>query len=255
MHNNYFSIIVPVFNGQLTIGRAIRSILNQSYSGWEMIIVDDGSNDNTANVVKSFMIKRQRKDIRMFRLPENCGRLTARNIGMRMARNEWIAWLDADDEYLSNYLEVLNDEINRNQGYDIFNFGMIVKDREVIDNKRYEKGWRIVEPLNLKEKDKGMESFDKGKIGTGSFIFKRELLKDVGYFPETKTYYGGDNSLPALWVKKDKRMEEICKQNEKGQWLPLGNPVGDDYSFFWRLTREHKSKMLPVLLYLQHIRI
>jgi len=254
MHN-YFSIITPVFNGQFTIGRTIRSVLNQTYSGWEMIIVDDGSQDGTRDIVKSYMAKRQRKDIRMFCLPENCGRLTARNLGMRMARNQWIIWLDADDEIMSNYLEVLNDEISRNLDYGIFNFGMLVKDREMIEEKRYEKGYRIIEPLKLKELDTGMESFDKGKIGTGSFVFKKELLKEIGYFPETKVPYGGEDSFPALLVQKDKIFEQICKKNNEGQWLPLGNPWGDDRAFYWRLTRNNKSKCLDVILYIQHIRI
>ena len=132
---------------------------------------------------------------------------------------------------------------------------MFVKDREFMNGKRYENGWRIVEPLVLKEKGDGMESFGGGKIGSGSFVFHRCLLDKVGYFPEdAKEPYGLENSLPAKWVQRDKKMEEICKQNEEGHWLPLGNPWGDDYSFFWRLTRENKIKTINAILYIQHVR-
>jgi len=250
---NSFSIIIPAYNAEKNIGRCLNSVITQSYHNWELLVINDGSTDRTQEVVSSYMKKDNR--IKMFIMPLNHGRLAARNLGMKLARNEWICWLDSDDEYMSNYLEVANEEINRNPDYPVFNWGMLVKDREIVNNKRYEKGWRLVEPLKLAETDMGMESFGKGKIGTGSFIFKRELLNEVGYFPETKTPYGLEDSFPAMWVKKDPMMKEICVQNEDGHYLPLGNPWGDDYSFFWYLTRHHKSKMINVLLYIAHIRI
>jgi len=249
---NKFSIIIPVYNGEETIGRAINSIITQTYDNWELIIVNDGSTDNTQKIVSSYMKRDFR--IRMFVLPENYGRMAARNIGMKMARNEWLCFLDADDEFMSNYLEVVNNEINRNPNYNIFNFGMLIKEREIDNEKRYENGWKIIEPLKLKEIDNGMESFSSGKIGIGSFIFKKKLLDEFGFYPETKIPYGGENSFPALLVKKNEIFKEICKQNENGQWLPLGNPNGDDYALFWGLTRKNKSKMLNVVLYIQHRR-
>ena len=250
--NNKFSVIIPVYNGEATIGRAINSIITQTYDNWELIVINDGSTDNTQKVVSSYM--KRDKRIRMFVIPVNEGRFSARNLGMKMATGDWICNLDADDEFMSNYFEVINDEIERNPEYKIFNFGMLVKEREVVGGKRYEKGFKIVEPLKLKKDGVGMESFDKGKIGIGSFVFKKELIQEVGYFPETKIPYGGDNSFPALLVRKNPIYKKICKQNENGQWLPLGNPNGDDYALFWGLTRNNKSKMLDVILYIQHRR-
>lgn len=244
-----FTIIIPVYNKADGIGRCLQSLISQTYKNFEVIIVDDCSTDGGRDIIKSFM---RDKRIRAFFLPKNSGRLVARNFGMRLATGDWICWLDADDEYMSNYLEVLNDEINRNQDYKIFNFGMLVKEREIVDNKRFESGWRIVEPLILSEKENGMESFPHGKIGTGSFIYHRDLM---WFFPEdSKTPYGGDDSYPASLVKKDKVFNEICKKNESGSWMAMGNPWGDDYTYFWYLTRKNKTKTLNNILYIQHIK-
>ncbi len=252
MQNNRFSVVVPVFNKSETLARCLQSLISQTYDNFEVIIIDVGSTDGTKEVIKSFLRDRR---FRAYFMPDNAGRIVARNIGMRMARTDWICWLDADDEYFTNYFDVLNEAIQRNPKYNIFNFGMFVKDREIIGDKRVENGWRIVEPLQLGETENGHVSFDKGQIGTGSFIFKKKLLSKVGYFPEgAVTPDGGSHSLPARWVLNDPAMAEICKQNEKGSWLPLGNPWGDDYSFFWRLTRENKTKTLNVILYIQHVR-
>lgn len=251
--DNHFSIITPVFNGEKTIGRAIRSVLNQVYPNYEMIVINDGSTDRTQEIVSELM--RVDRRIRMFVFPENHGRLMARNLGNLMAKNEWICMLDHDDEFMSNYLEVLNAEINRNPDFKIFNFGSVFKHREMIDEKRFEKGWQILEPLKLKEVGDGMESFEKGKITTGAFVFKKELLGGENFYPEARNAYGPtDDTYPAMLVAKDSRFEEICKKNEEGHWLPLGNPWGDDYSFFWWLTRDNKSKCLDVLLHIHHIR-
>jgi len=248
MQNHTFSIIIPCYNKVEGIGRCLQSLISQTYGNFEVIIIDDGSTDDSKTVIKSFM---KDKRFHAFFMPQNSGRLVARNLGMRLARNNWICWLDADDEYMSNYLEVLNDEINRNPDYKIFNFGMLVKEREIVDDERYENGWRIVPPFFLSESGAGMESFGKGNIGSGSFVFHRDLMK---FFPEAKTPYGLDDSFPAQLVRSDSRFLNICQQNNEGQWLPLGNPWGDDYSYFWWITRENKTKTINVLLYIQHIK-
>jgi len=249
---NYFSVVLPVYQGGRTIARAISSLINQSYPNWELVIINDGSTDNTQEVVSQAM--RHDRRIRMFIMPENAGRLVARNMGNRLARNEWICMLDADDEYMTNYLEVLNDEINRNPNYKIFNFGTLMKQREMVNGFRYEKGWNILEPFNLKEIGLGMETFTSGKITTGGFIFKKELLGGVSFYPETKIPYGGEDSFPSMLVKKDPIFKEFCKQDKDGNWLPLGNPWGDEPSLFWWLTRNYKSKCLDVILNIHHIR-
>lgn len=91
-----FSVIIPCFNGEATIVRAIDSVLSQSYSVNEIILVDDGSIDATADIVKQY-------DHRLIYIWQpNQGVSTARNVGVKRATSEWIVFLDADDEFKEN---------------------------------------------------------------------------------------------------------------------------------------------------------
>lgn len=95
------TIITPTFNRGHLIARAIESVLKQSYSNFEYIIVDDASTDNTEKVIKSFSDSR----IRYMKYENNGGNAVARNIGVNAATGDFIAFLDSDDEYLPYYLE------------------------------------------------------------------------------------------------------------------------------------------------------
>ena len=94
-----FSIIIPTYNRAHHLKLAIESVLNQDISEWELIIVDDGSIDNTREVVESFKDSR----INYFYQP-NSERSVARNNGITKARFEWICFLDSDDYFLKNHL-------------------------------------------------------------------------------------------------------------------------------------------------------
>jgi len=102
--NDFVSIIVPVFNRRSTVGGALDSILKQTYSRWEVVVVDDGSTDNTTQVVEEYA--RKNLYIRLIRHTHRRGAQAARNTGIHAARGEWIAFLDSDDQWLPNSLEV-----------------------------------------------------------------------------------------------------------------------------------------------------
>lgn len=94
------SIVIPTFNRAALVGEAISSVLGQSYSNFELIVVDDGSTDSTAEVVNSFSDRRL-----IFLSQENKGRSAARNRAITFARGKYIAFLDSDDLYLPGKLE------------------------------------------------------------------------------------------------------------------------------------------------------
>jgi glycosyltransferase involved in cell wall biosynthesis len=95
------SVILPVHNRAGTLGRAIQSVLDQGFRDFELIVIDDGSKDASADVVKSFDDRR----INFLRLPDNRGGNVARNEGLKAARAPLIAFLDSDDTYLPQKLE------------------------------------------------------------------------------------------------------------------------------------------------------
>jgi glycosyltransferase involved in cell wall biosynthesis len=94
------SVILPTFNRAATLPRAIMSVLDQSYRNLELLIVDDGSRDNTAEIVERIGDPR----IRYIPLEVNGGASSARNVGLRLAKGEFIAFQDSDDEWLAGKL-------------------------------------------------------------------------------------------------------------------------------------------------------
>ena len=93
------SVVIPAFNAERHIGRAVRSVLAQTRAADEIIVVDDGSTDGTAEAVRSFG-----ETVRLIQQP-NAGASVARNTGIEAAAGEWIAFLDADDEWLPEKLD------------------------------------------------------------------------------------------------------------------------------------------------------
>jgi glycosyltransferase involved in cell wall biosynthesis len=96
------SVIVPCYNRARTIERALRSVVRQTFTNFEVIVCDDGSTDGTGELVRAFAADDPR--IQLYRLSENVGPAGARNLGMRIARGEYIAFLDSDDEWLPEKL-------------------------------------------------------------------------------------------------------------------------------------------------------
>ena len=99
--NPTVSVIIPTYNRANLIGKAIKSVLKQTYQDFEIIVVDDGSTDNTGEIIRSFKDKRV-KYIEKYK--KNKGISVARNIGIKMARGKYFAFLDSDDEWLSEKL-------------------------------------------------------------------------------------------------------------------------------------------------------
>ena len=98
------SVVVPAFNRASVITNAIQSVLGQSFRELEVIVVDDGSRDTTAETVLS--IAQSDPRVRLNRHHSNRGAQAARNTGIRAAVGEWIAFLDSDDTWLTSSLEL-----------------------------------------------------------------------------------------------------------------------------------------------------
>ena len=96
------SIIMPSFNTGMFIAESINSVLAQTYTNWELIIVDDYSSDNTDDIVNPYLVD---KRIVYIKNEKNCGAAVSRNRALREAKGRWIAFLDSDDLWMSDKLE------------------------------------------------------------------------------------------------------------------------------------------------------
>lgn len=125
MAEPYFSVVIPTYNRAAFIPAAIRSVLNQTFTDFEVVVVDDGSTDNTEDVVKPLMLDPR---LRYFR-KANAERAAARNFGVTVSRGQYINFLDSDDTQYANHLQTAYDFIQRTQA-DVLHLGYDVKTPE-----------------------------------------------------------------------------------------------------------------------------
>ncbi|MCD6393437.1 MAG: glycosyltransferase family 2 protein, partial [Planctomycetes bacterium] len=122
------SVVIPAFNAEEYIGRAIDSVLAQTRQPDEIIVVDDGSTDNTAEVIKPYSPKVH------YIHQENGGASVARNTGIEAATGQWLAFLDADDEWLPEKLSMQIEHLRCNSDLVWTHSNYFV--RSAVDNKQ-----------------------------------------------------------------------------------------------------------------------
>lgn len=169
-----FSIIVPVFNVEKFIIEALESILNQSFTFFEVIAVNDASTDNSLSILQDF--KKKDKRFRIFDLAENKGSGYVRNLGIQKAKGNYVLFLDADVYFSKNAFEKLANSIVKNTKIDIFLWGFSTfqlgkkKQKETIPQK-LEKS-KVETPLRT------VMTSQKGFIApTWVYIVKRLFIK------------------------------------------------------------------------------
>lgn len=117
MKNVKFSIIVPVYNIELYIDACINSIKNQTYNDWELILVNDGSSDKSAEICQKY----SKEDSRITLInQENQGVSQARNVGIHNSTGDYITFIDGDDSWNADILSVMSEKIQMNSETDIW---------------------------------------------------------------------------------------------------------------------------------------
>jgi hypothetical protein len=128
------SVIVPCFNSGATIERALRSVLAQTSPDFELLVVNDASTDGSPEIARSVGAESGEGRLRVIDLPANQGSSAARNAGLDAARGTYIAFLDADDEMLPTFLEVMTGEMA--EGVDLVACGHVLVTAEHPDRVR-----------------------------------------------------------------------------------------------------------------------
>ena len=110
---DYVSVIIPAYNSERFIKRAIDSVLNQTYQNFELIVVDDFSSDETLNYILEYS---ENDKVVIKSLNKNSGVASARNFGLQLSRGQYIAFLDSDDWWEEQHIELLLSDLKANSG-------------------------------------------------------------------------------------------------------------------------------------------
>lgn len=182
---NMISVVVPLYNKKDSIGSTIESVLAQTYSDFELLVVDDGSTDGSAGLVSRFDDPR----IRLIR-KSNGGVSSARNVGIRNARGEWIAFLDGDDIWEKNFLA----EIAR-MSHDFPEAGILGTSYVFLKNGRAESATKSLPKAYFGLIDNSSWRFGQ-LYWTSAVCCRKSALEEVGMFDE-RIAYGED--LDVWW--------------------------------------------------------
>ena len=170
------SIIVPVYNAELYLARCLESILSQSFTDFELLLIDDGSTDGSGEICDTYAEKDRR--VRVFH-KENGGVSSARNLGLKEAKGEWICFVDSDDELLSNGLQVMADGISDEVSMVMAGYHEIEDDLLLVDTGVMDVKGRVIDRneallLMYPSEDKVYMGYSVGKL------FNKEQLKSGG---------------------------------------------------------------------------
>lgn len=192
-HKPLISLIVPVFNSELYLRECLESIVNQTYTNLEIILIDDGSSDNSAMICDEFQIK----DDRVTALhKDNGGVSSARNAGIEIATGEWISFVDSDDIISEQYIETLVKLLHDGRslpcvGHYTFSNNNIVKEKR-----------KNIMPMEI-------YSFKKYVSVHGGFpfgaLYSNQIIKEINLRFDTSMSYVEDvlwNSIYFYYIDK-----------------------------------------------------
>ena len=169
-HKPTVSVIIPTYNREKYIERAIKSVLEQSYKDYELIIVDDGSTDDTAKILKKYD-----KKIRKFSMLHS-GVSAARNFGISKAHGQWIALLDSDDYWLPEKLAKQMAYLEENPDMKIMQVG-----------EKWIRNGKFVNPMKKHQKYSGW-IFEKCLplciVSPSAVIIHKSIFEEIGLFNE-----------------------------------------------------------------------
>ncbi len=190
------SVITPTYNCANFIGETIESVQAQTYSNFEMIIVDDCSKDNTEEIVKRYAEKDER--IKYYRLKQNSGAAKARTESMRLAKGEYMAFLDSDDLWLPYKLEKQLDFMNKN------NYAFTCTAYEQVDEESKSLG-KIIKAIHKTDYNRLLLDCP---VGNSTVMYNVERM---GKFEVPDIRKRNDD---ALWLKMLKKEKYIYGMSE-----------------------------------------
>ena len=225
------TVLIPAYNAKRTIGRALASVWHQNYPDMEVVVVDDGSSDGTGSEIHQM----HRGNLRLFRLEKNRGECGAMNAGIEQARADYIAFLDADDEWLDDKLLTQIPILESHPGMSLVACGgeSVNAEGEVFDTFGLETSaysphefWRgllvksyIVKPTVVARRAKLLEvgGFDETlKIsGDQDMWIRLALAGEVGFVPQVlvRVHDTPDSLMKRYGVREDKFLLPMIREH------------------------------------------
>ena len=193
----FVSVVIPTFNRVQQVQAALKSVLAQTYPGFEVIVIDDGSTDGTREAIQR-LISRQRgnaKQVHYFFQP-NQGQSAARNKGIDEAGGEWVAFLDSDDVWLAEKLEWQVRALEQFEGKSY----ACITDARLVDNlgkdstafRESGKGWQ--ETLGLDPEASATLAKYRDPFWVSTLLVRSDLVKQLGSF-DTEIRYAEDHDF------------------------------------------------------------
>lgn len=189
-----------MYNAEQSIWNTLNSVIKQTINEYEIIIVNDGSTDNSYSIVNQFISEdKKRGNFISLYNKHNGGVSSARNFGMNKAKGEFIALLDSDDEWVENKLETQLRILIMHNDIDLLGA-----------NRTKEQHMSFMTKKDFLSKIKAKDILYKNHFVTSSVIFKKKILNEIGYFDETRSF-GED----ALFFMKACQYKNCYLLNEK----------------------------------------
>lgn len=166
------SVIIPTYNRADLLERSVKSVLKQTYKNWEIIVVDDGSTDNTEDIIKKLNDVR----VRYIKNEKNLGAAASRNQGVEFAKYGYVAFQDSDDVWRIDKLEKQMTYLHQNTDYDMVYCSFL---------KHYSNGGSLVVPNNQigeREGDMYATLLVNNVIGTPTVLIRRNVFLECGGF-------------------------------------------------------------------------
>src|SRR5262245_15171525 len=186
------SIIMSAYNGEQYIAEYIKSVIDQTYKDWELIVVDDGSTDQTRNIVLEFQKTENR--IKYF-FQKNSGQGKARNAGIERSQGEWIAFLDQDDLWVEDKLKLQIEVIHKTVVDVVFSNGFMFHDKDIYN----ESATFLVEDGRFEGQEMIDRLFIQNRIPILTALVRKKLLEKIGLIDDDLTIKNCDDY--DLWLR------------------------------------------------------
>lgn len=200
------SIIIPTYNRAKFISKALKSVIDQTYKNWEAIIIDNESVDETYKLVNGFNDPR----IKYFKISNDGVIAKSRNLGIKEAKGDWIAFLDSDDWWTKDKLEVCFSKIDKNTEF-IYHAHEYVNKSKSFFKKKIIKGRQLKKPIL---NDLLIGTITKGtQISNSSVIVRKNTLIKIGGLNENKILVGSDDY--DTWLRIAQITDQFLYVNKK----------------------------------------